>query len=155
MLITALVTGALVAVFMFTDLGKIFKSDEQLIRERIQAYEDACNDGDYEAMLDCMNSSTRAMTEAATGLMGGILSEGIGFDIDISSMMGLAGAAGDFFEFEIIDITVNGEEAVVELRMTATMYGQEQVEEAELPMVKEDGDWYIGMDNPLAGMGLG
>lgn len=148
----ALAAAAAVALFLFTDFGNIFKSDEELIRERIQAYEDACNDGDYEAMLECMDAQTQSLMDTTMGLMDGLFSEGTGLGIGMSDMFGLAGLMGDYMNVEIINIAIDGDYATVTVEMSANMYGYEASSgEAELPMVKEDGDWYIGgLDNVLS-----
>lgn len=141
--LAAFVVAAVVSFLIFGT--NLFKSDETLIRERIQAYEDACNDGDYEAMLDCMDSETKAMMEGTMSIMDGLFSEGTGMDFGMSDMFGLAGSMGDFFTVEITSIEIEGEYATVTVIMSADMYGySESTEEAELPMVKEKGDWYIG-----------
>ena len=147
--VAAFVVAAVVSFLIFGT--NLFKSDETLIRERIQAYEDACNDGDFEAMLDCMDSETKTLMEGTMGLMDGIFSEGAGMDFGMSDMFGLAGAMGDFFTVEITNIEIEGEYATVTVIMSADMYGySEETEEAALPMVKEGGDWYIGgMENML------
>ena len=150
-LISVLVVAG-VALFIFLNYGNVFKSDEELIRERIQAYEDACNDGDYEAMLDCMDSQTQALMEATMGFMDGLFAEGTGMDFGITDMFGLAGLMGDYCHIEIKNIAIDGEYATVTVVMSADLYGQEaSTEEAELPMVKEDGDWFIGgLDNMVS-----
>jgi len=135
----------LVIVVALAFSGNIFKSDETLIRDRIQAYEDACNNGDYEAMLECMDSETQALMEGSMSLMDGLFSEGTGLDIGMSDMFGLAGAMGDFYDIEIVDIEIDGDYATVTVVMNAEVYDYStSSEEAELPMVKEGSDWYIG-----------
>lgn len=155
-LISVLVVAG-VALFIFMYYGNVFKSDEELIRERIQAYEDACNDGDYEAMLDCMDSQTQALMEATMGFMDGLFAEGTGMDFGMTDMFWLAGLMGDYCHIEIKNIAINGEYATVTVVMSTDVYGHKSsTEEAELPMVKEDGDWYIGgLDNMISDrMGL-
>lgn len=151
LLISALVIGSVVIVFFFTDLGNIFKSDEQLIRERIQAYEDACNNGDYEGMLDCMDGATRSLMESSMGILDGIFSEGTGLDFGMTDLFGFAGLMGDYCNIQITNITIDGDHATVDIIMSMDVYGMEQQStEAQLPMVKENGDWYIGgIDNML------
>lgn len=151
LLISALAIGSVVIVFFFTDLGNIFKSDEQLIRERIQAYEDACNNGDYEGMLDCMDGATRSLMESSMGILDGIFSEGTGLDFGMTDLFGFAGLMGDYCNIQITNITIDGDHATVDIIMSMDVYGMEQQStEAQLPMVKENGDWYIGgIDNML------
>ena len=151
LLISALAIGSVVIVFFFTDLGNIFKSDEQLIRERIQAYEDACTHGAYEGMLDCMDGATRSLMESSMGILDGIFSEGTGLDFGMTDLFGFAGLMGDYCNIQITNITIDGDHATVDIIMSMDVYGMEQQStEAQLPMVKENGDWYIGgIDNML------
>lgn len=157
-LISVFVVAAVAAVvFVFMNYGNVFKSDEELIRERIQAYEDACNNGDYEAMLECMDAQTQALMEVTMGFMDGLFTEGTGMDFGITDMFGLAGLMGDYCHIEIKNIAIDGEYATVTVVMSTDVYVHEaSAEEAELPMVKEDGDWYIGgLDNMISDrMGL-
>lgn len=152
-LIAVVAAVALVIVF----LPNLFKSDETLIRERIQALEDAYNDGDYEAILECMDSQTQAMMEATMGLMDGLMGEMGGMDIGMTDLFGFAGAMGDYCTITIQNISIDGDYATVDVTMSVNMYGYQQSEEATLPMVKEDGDWFIGGMENFAGsdpMGL-
>jgi len=148
--IALVVVVAVVVVALNWD--NLFKSDETLIRERIQAYEQACESGDYEAMLDCMDAATRSMMESSMGLMDGLLEEGTGLGIGMTDMFGFAGMMGDFLTIEIKNIQIDGDHATVTVEMIMTIFGMRQSSgEAELPMVKEDGDWYIGgVDDMIA-----
>ncbi len=149
------VVAAVALVFVF--FPNLFKSDETLIRERIQALEDAYNDGDYEAILECMDSQTQAMMEATMGLMDGLMGEASGMDIGITDLFGFAGAMGDYCTITIQNIHIDGDYATVDVTMSLNMYGYQQSESTTLPMVKEDGDWFIGGLENFAGsdpMGL-
>lgn len=140
---------AAVVVVLVMDPWNFFKSDEDLIRERIQAYEDACNAGDYEGMLECMSSDARAMTDGYMGILDGIFSESTGLGFGMTDLFGISGSMGDFYDIEIKDIKIDGDHAIVTVVMSADMYGMSSsTQEAELPMVKEDSDWFIGgIDN--------
>lgn len=148
--VALVVIAAVVLVAMNWD--KIFKSDETLIRERIQAYEEAVEAGDYEGMLDCMDAATRAITESSMGLMDGLLSDASGLGIGMTDMFGFASMLGDFLTIDIKDIRIDGDTATVRVEMKISIFGMTQSsEEADLPMVKEDGDWYIGgVDNMIS-----
>lgn len=148
--VALVVVAAVILVAMNWD--NIFKSDETLIRERIQAYEEACENGDYEGMLDCMDPGTRALMESSMGLMDGILSDSSGLGIGMTDMFGFASMLGDFLTIEIKDIQIDGDTAMVKIVMKVSIFGMTQsAEETELPMVKEGGDWYIGgVENMIA-----
>lgn len=149
-----LIAAALAVALVFVFLPNLFKSDETLIRERIQALEDAYNDGDYEGILECMDSQTQAMMEATMGMMDGLLGEASGLDMGISDMFGFASMLGDYCTIEITNIEIDGDYATVDIVMSLNLYGYSQSQETQLPMVKEDGDWYIGGMENFAGSDL-
>ena len=151
----ALAAAAVVIVIVASGgkIANIGKSDEQLIRERIAAFEEAYTSGDYDGMLECMDSEMQSITEMSMGLMDGLMGEVAGFDLGISmtDMFGLVGFMGDFADFIIEDIVITGDTAMVTLTMNMDMYGESASDTMELPMVKEKGDWYIGGVSDMMG----
>ena len=143
--------GVAVFVVIQFDLLNIFKSDEQLIRERVEEFETAYNNTDWDAMLDCMDASTRSMMEMIMGFADSMMSDAIGFDIGMSDMFAMSGLMleGDFCEMEVVDIQIDGNTARVTVRMTVEMYGHSESEEMMLPMVKEGNDWYISIKGEM------
>ena len=144
-----LLTAAIVTVIIVVVQGEvpfIGKSDEELIRERIAAFEDAYTSGDYDGMMECLDKQMQSVTEASLGLMDGLMSGMTGFDLGIgmSDMFGIVGIMGDFADFIIDDIQIEGDNAVVTLTMNMNMYGETASQQTALPMVKENGDWFIG-----------
>jgi len=129
----------------------VFKSDEELIRERVEEFETAYNNTDWDAMMDCMDESTRAMMEMVMGFADSIMSEAIGFDMAMSDMFAMSGLMleGEFCEMEVVDIQIDGDTARVTVRMTVDMYGYSDSEEMILPMVKEGNDWYISIKGEM------
>lgn len=140
----AVVMTVVVVVVVVNGGGFTPKTDEELIRERIEAFEEAYNDGDYDGMLDCLDSGMRAATEISMGLMDNLMSDMIGFDIGMSDMFGLAGLMGDFCDIEIKNISINGDTATVDIVMKLNMYGESTSEATTLPMVKQGRKWLIG-----------
>lgn len=152
----ALGAAAIVVVIVIVtggDITNIGKSDEQLIRERIAAFEEAYTSGDYDGMLECMDSEMQSITEMSMGFMDGLMGEVAGFDFGVSmtDMFGLVGFMGDFADFIVEDIVITGDTAIVTVTMEMDMYGQTSSETTELPMVKEKGDWYIGGVSDMLG----
>ena len=140
----AVVMMVVVVVVVVNGGGFTPKTDEELIRERIEAFEQAYNDGDYDGILDCLDSGMRAATEISMGLMDNLMGEMIGFDIGMSDMFGLAGLMGDFCEIEIKNIAISGDTATVDIVMNLNMYGESASEATTLPMVKQGRKWLIG-----------
>ena len=50
----------------------------------------------------------------------------------------------DFCTITIQEIEITGDTATVYLTMAINLYGMNQSESTEMPMIKEGGDWYIG-----------
>lgn len=150
----ALAAVAAVVVVILNAAGIIGKSDEELIRDRIAEFEEAYTSGDYDGMMDCLASDMRAATDVSMGLMDGLMSDMAGFDIGMSDMFGLVGLMGDFCDFIIEDIQIQGDSATVTLTMNMNMYGETSSEQMTLPMVKDGGDWYIGGVSGMIGTDL-
>lgn len=150
----ALVT-VVILVVVILNATNAFKSDEDLIRERIEALETAYNNTDWDGVMDCMDESTRAMMDMVMGFADGLLSDSIGFDIAMSDMFAMSGLAldGDYCQIEVLDIQINGDTAMVTVRMSMEMYGYSDAQEAALPMVKEGGDWYISIEGGMGFLG--
>ena len=149
--VLAVIAAAVFAVNHF-NLLNLFKSDETLIRERIEALEDAYNDGDWDGMMECLDGPTQAIMELTMDFADGLISGAGGFDVSMRDMFSLGGLLlpGDNFRLEIKNIDIDGDRAVVTVVMYAELDDIKESEEAEFPMVKEDNDWYIGgLDNML------
>ena len=122
------------------------RSDEQKIRERLDAFVFALNSGDTDAALECLDSKNRNMINAALNIGGGLLNSLIGFDIDVKDILALAIGlnSGDLFTVEVKDISITSDTtAVAYLTLTAQVGGQTDSESGTLDLVKEKGDWYI------------
>ena len=143
--------GIITCLYFFTD---IFKSDEDLIRERIEALETAFNDGDMDGVLECLDSQSQVYAEMYMGVMDSFLSEGTGLDMGMGDLFGFAGAMGDYCTIEVLDIQISGDTALVTVSITMDMYGTYQSEEGVLPMIKEDDGWYIDGAGEFTSPGL-
>lgn len=126
-----------------------FKSDEQLIRERIDDFKFAINAGDMEGAFECLDAKSRSTYEAMLNIGEGLIGGLVGFDISTSDLFALAmgTSSGDILSMEIQSIEITSETtATVTMSMTMSddrMDLDESVESAPLEMVKEKGDWYI------------
>ena len=143
--------SVMVLVVVLLNSGSLFKSDEDLIRERIEALETAYNNTDWDGVMECMDESTQAMMDMVMGFADGLLSDSIGFDIAMSDLFAIGGLAldGDYCQIEVLDIQIDGDTAMVTVRMTMDMYEYSDSQEAMLPMVKEGGDWYISIEGGM------
>ena len=147
----ALVAAVVVGVLYFTGF---FKSDETLIRERIEAFEEAYNNGDLEGVTDCFDPKSRGVLNSVMGLTGEAISGLAGFDIDMGSMFSLGSLAlpDDGFRVEILEIEISGDYATVSVHLTAELNvtGIDAAgldEYGTFTMVKDDGDWFIDLQS--------
>ena len=124
-----------------------FKTDEEIIEERINTFLSAYNSGDYEETLDCLSPKTKNTMKGITGvgetLLGGIT----GYNFNMSDLFGLG--AGILSEDDILtvsDLKISFEDdsnATVNLTMTFNANVSKEPHKANFIMVKEDDDWYI------------
>lgn len=121
-------------------------SDEDMIRNRMDAFTKAYNAGDMEKCLDCLDSKTRNQYSALVNIGNALIGK-TGFKIAIADMFALGVALtdeGDVLTFKELDINIQSETSA---RVKATMVYSENSDEMEstvtFHLVKEDGDWYI------------
>ncbi len=126
------VVAVIIGVVLFFALGgtKIGMSDAQLIQARVDSFESAFENGDWNGVLSCMDSETRAMIESSPEAA------------QMSSYFGMIRGMITC-DFEVHDIEIEGNEAIAEVDMTMTVFGQSQSESETIPFVKEGGDWYM------------
>ena len=144
-IIIALLSTLLTSCLSFTP-----KTDEQLIRERIDAFITAYNTGDIEDCLACLDAKSRNAIKSASSLIGGI-GFGVGsfsFGINPLDLFGLAVAnasEGDLFNLQITDIEIeNDNQATVSAEISYNgKYGSMEDPHCTVIMTKEHGDWFI------------
>ena len=144
------VTVVIATVVICLNLGNLFKSDETLIRERIQLLEDALNQGDWDGIMDCLDRSGRAAMELTISFSDTLFSEFTGFELNLRDLLALGGIfmEGDEFHLKVTDIRIDGDRATVTVVMSTDMYDLSQSEQYQIPMIKENGNWYVsGFEN--------
>ena len=121
------------------------KSDEELVRERIDTFVTAYNDGDFDGVLECFDTKTRKTLEATFNLMGGLIGGLTGFSFDLSDFftLGIAMMDGDVLAIEVSKVTINGEKAVASAQMGYEDIGKESIEDVYITLVKEQDNWFI------------
>lgn len=123
-----------------------YKTDEQKIEDRIEAFNIACSNSDLQGMFDCFDKYTRTMYSTTIGLTEGIIGGLTGFDLPLGDMLNLfamesAGAEGMGLELEIESIEVNENSAIV----TLTAECAENIGQETIVMCKEGDDWFIDL----------
>ncbi len=146
--LSLVLAASFVFLFFFTN---IFKSDEDLINERIEEFVSSYNNGDMEAVMECFDQRTKSIMGATVGIGEALIGGAAGFDVSMSDMFGLGAGLneGDMLKLRNIQFTVP-EGAVrvsvnAEITMSISFMGQSQSQSSpiQIEMVKEDGDWFI------------
>ena len=124
--------------------GKIAKSNEKLIEERIDTFTTAYNSGDMETVLSCFNRKTRNTCQAMLNLAGGLVGEGTGLNIDLADLfaLGVSMAPGDFMGLKIDEILVVEDEMRATAVTTMDLVGEGE-QTVYFVMVYETDGWYI------------
>ncbi len=139
--IVAVLVAAIVLGCMF-----LFKSDEDKIRDRIDTFATACNEGDIEGMINCFDKKTRKTYEASMGLVEGLFGGITGVDIPIGDMVeifGMEEMGGQLnMDITVESIAINGNTAQVKVTLSA----EGEAETDEVVMCKEEDDWFIDME---------
>ena len=144
-----LVVSLMAGLLSGCELFNLFKSDEELIHERVDAFFFALNSGDMEGAFACMDAKSRntyqAMLNITEGLIGGL----VGFDIPMADLFALTIGTtnGDFMSVQVHSIEITSDTtATVMLSMNVSddrMDLEENVENVPMEMIKEQGEWYI------------
>lgn len=126
---------------------------EHLPEETIEAYEDAVNNLDVDAMMECLDESTKdAMTagmDVTMGIVGAVTGIDLGIDSeDLIDMMPFFNMITEEYgldqypqvDFQVTKTLIKGDKATVYFTEAGT--GQEQI----INMVKEGGKWYFTLD---------
>lgn len=147
------ITAALALVLclvLLTGCDGFFKTDEELIEDRIYTFANAYNSGDIDAVADCFDSKTKTTIKSALGIGDSLISGLTGFGISLSDLFGLGMGltAGDVMTVQQVDsIQINGDSAtaVVTLVLSDEWSGSGDVETGQCVFkLKSEGmDWYI------------
>ncbi len=132
-LLPTLIAVGTAIVVLIVCLLIFFKSDEQKIRERFDTFATAINTNDLEGVIACFDSNTRDFMEVA---------------LDVARINGnYKGIFGDLYEtdgftqMQVISVQIDGEKASA--TVLTTINGDS--DSAVIPMVKENGEWYIDL----------
>ncbi len=123
-----------------------FKSDEDLIRERIESFESDYNSGDFEAVLENFDARTRNALSAVFNMVGFSADIGnLGFSADYGDLfaIGTATAMGNGLHFEIVSIEIVGDKATAHVILHDNTQASGGSEPGTFELVKEDNDWFI------------
>lgn len=145
------IVGALVALVLAVVIPLAVTSSKTP-EHTIEKLETALNEMDINAAMECFDSEMRDAYDAGDDLINSF------FGFSYQSFADLAPFLSDMmggemqqpqYDFEILNKEMlSSKECVLTVRIS-TYYDSEteSVEEGEIPMVKEDGDWYISSDD--------
>ncbi len=114
----------------------------------VKTYLDAANKGDIDTMIDCLEPKAAALMEG----FGDMLGDQFGMDGETlfgmgPGLMSMFNEGGENYsiDYEITDEEIDGDTATVTVEITASAGGESQTQETEIPLIKQDGKWYIAM----------
>ena len=129
------------------------KSDEDMIRDRIDQMVTDYNNGDIEAMMESLSPKTRTLMESTIGISESIMGGLIGFDLSFSDLFGLSVGlnAGDMMNVEIQSIDIQNEDtalvsAVIYLNASVGEYSSSETAPVTFVMEKDDAGFFAGED---------
>lgn len=118
-------------------------SAKELIRQRIETFVTAYNDGDMTAAIACFDAKTKNQVEAAINLVDALVGKLAGFKIAIGDLFSLGVALEDdaFMKLKVTDVQMTGDTSAV---ATATMdLTGTQTQTTYFIMTYEHNGWYI------------
>lgn len=135
---------AIIVPLLSSDGGEFTpqKTDEELIRERIDTFLTAYNDGDMEEVLNCLDAKSKNTFNALLNVMGGLAGGLTGFSFDLRDLFSLGVAVMDGYSlhFDISGVETNGGKAVA----TATMNtSPTEFSTVYISLIYENDAWYI------------
>lgn len=145
------IVGALIALVLAIVIPLVVSSSKTP-EHTIEKLETALNEMDLNAAIECFDSEMRDAYAAGDDLFNSF------FGFSYQSFADLAPFLSDMlgsemqqpqYDFEILNKEMlSSKECVLTVRIS-TYYDSENetVDEGEIPMVKEDGDWYISSDD--------
>lgn len=126
-----------------------FKTDEEIIEERINTFLSAYNSGDYEETLDCLSPKMKNTMKGMTGLGETLLGGITGFNFNMSDLFGLGSgilSQGDVLTISNAKLNFESEtKATVECSLTFNndLLGNKITQKSSFIMSKENNDWFI------------
>lgn len=138
----------LVMSIILTSGCNLFKTDEQLIIERLDSFTTSYNAGDIDGAIESFDTKTKTLAQSMLGIGNALLGGIIGIDLDLKDLFGLSAAFSgcDMIEISNMDnLTIDAETATVDVTLTMNepINGTSVTEDVTFYLVKENGDWFI------------
>ena len=144
-LIAVVVLGAAVFAAAYFRLFNLLRSNESLIRARIETAEEAMNEFDIEDLLSCASSDSHKRMEEALKIADQAMAQDSGMGMEaLMEFAKMLNSNHEMFRLEVNSASISGDKAKVNVTMTVSFMGDTESETIVIPMVKERNDWYIG-----------
>ena len=118
------------------------------IEQLMKTFQSACNQLDFEALLDCIDPDVAEKVEMAAGIVGLFTNDDSETVLENLANLLSGGEVKDssFFasiQIEVDKITVDGDSATVSTLLTYRILKDDTVRPATFSCVCKDGQWYI------------
>lgn len=138
-----------ITIFLLLTSCNVFKSDEEIIEDRINKFLTEYNSGDYEEVLECFTPKMKNTLKSATGIGDAILGKLTGINLKSSDLFGFG--AGILSQDDVL--TISDAKLTLENETTATveciltfknnLIGKSTTQKSSFIMSKEKNDWLI------------
>ena len=116
------------------------KSDEEMIYDRLEAFLEAYNGGDFDELIECMDRKSRSAFKSVAHLFETDTGYSLG-DIFGVSVYGVS--EGNLLDVVVLDLLIDEEKATVRAEMTYSDKLITASDKVKFMMVKEDDDWFV------------
>ncbi|MGN1432725.1 MAG: hypothetical protein ACI4XI_03385 [Ruminococcus sp.] len=126
----------------------MFKSDTDMIKERINKFVISYNSGDIEGVIDCLDSKKRTTYKSALGIGNALLNGLIDIDISLQDIFGIGMGLTENDSITIEkynNINISSDSATVDISLIYTdeIDGDRSNEKGVFYLIKENDDWFI------------
>ena len=138
--LVVLAVAAVVSFFVFFS-----PSDEDKIRDRIDTFNTAIEEGDVRGIVGCFDKKTQSMYDAMLGITESVLGAVTDIDLPLGDMIDAFGLPEGMIDGSL---TVQSIEIVDDktANVEVCLYYEGEEEYGTIVMCKEDNDWYIDLE---------
>ena len=125
------------------------KTDEEIIIERIESFEESYNNGDLEGFVENFSAKERRRLQAELSIANTLLGSLLGFQLDLSDLfsLGIGMQDADWLDVEVQEVKIKEDSALVKTnwKYVEETFGGTSLQECEMyfSMSKEDSDWFV------------
>lgn len=151
LLIAAAAIAIAVMLYLLLFKAGILENIEDMVagtpEDTVQKMEDALNQMDQQALLECFDEQSQGIYSGLLGVGGELLDFDLGALSDLASGLGgYMSAAGltPQFDLTVVDVEYTGDDTcLVTVDFSVTYQGTSETDTEVLPMVKDGRDWVV------------